>query len=93
MQEMNDRRYYIAGSAVFLKRVVKEREPVLGDQVIWDDGDLEMHLHYIHYNPVKHGYVTDPRDWKESSYIEWEKRGLYPPVFGWNEPRDVNWGE
>jgi len=42
---------------------------------------------------VKHGYVKDPRDWPYSSYIEWEKRGLYPPDFDWNEPKDVDWGE
>jgi len=63
------------------------------DYVIRDDRDFEMHLHYIHFNPVKHEYVTDPREWKNSSYIEWEKRGLYPPAFGWDEPNDVNWGE
>lgn len=51
------------------------------DHVIRDDRDLENHLHYIHFNPVKHGYVKDPRNWQHSSYIEWEKRGLYPPAF------------
>jgi len=63
------------------------------DHVIRDDRDFENHLHYIHYNPVKHGYVTDPRDWKDSSYIEWEKRGLYPVPSNWDEPKDFNWGE
>ena len=63
------------------------------DHVIRDDRDFENHLHYIHYNPVKHRYVEDPRNWKDSSYIEWEKRGLYPPAFGWDEPDDIDWGE
>lgn len=63
------------------------------DHVIRDDKDFESHLHYIHYNPVKHGYVKAPRDWKDSSYVEWEKRGVYPPAFGWDEPDDINWGE
>jgi len=63
------------------------------DHVIRDDRDLENHLHYIHYNPVKHGYVSDPRSWNESSYTEWEQRGLYPPAFKWEEPRDIMWGE
>ena len=63
------------------------------DHVIRDDKDFENHLHYIHYNPVKHGYVTDPRNWVDSSYVEWEKLGLYPPPFNWNEPKDVDWGE
>ena len=63
------------------------------DHVIRDDRDLENHLHYIHLNPVKHGYVTDPREWKDSSYVEWEKRGLYSLPFKWEEPKDFNWGE
>ena len=63
------------------------------DHVIRDDRDLENHLHYIHFNPVKHGYVSDPRDWPESSYVEWEKRGLYPSSFLLDEPQGINWGE
>lgn len=63
------------------------------DHVIRDDKDFENHLQYIHYNPVKHGYVTDPRDWVDSSYMEWEKLDLYPPPFDWDEPKDVDWGE
>jgi putative transposase len=63
------------------------------DHVIRDDKDLENHLHYIHFNPVKHGYVRDPRDWRDSSYIGWEKRGLYPSPFNWDEPDHMDWGE
>lgn len=63
------------------------------DHVIRDDRDFENHLHYIHLNPVKHGYVKDPRTWKYSSYIEWEKRGVYPPAFEWGEPKNIDWGE
>ena len=63
------------------------------DHIIRDDRDFENHLHYIHYNPVKHGYVSDPRAWKYSSYFEWENRGLYPPAFKWDGPSGVDWGE
>jgi len=63
------------------------------DHVIRDDRDFENHLHYIHFNPVKHGLVKDPRAWTDSSYIEWEKRGLYPSTFKWDEPKNINWGE
>ena len=63
------------------------------DLVIRDDRDFENHLHYIHYNPVKHAYVNDPRNWKDSSYIEWEQRGLYPAAFLWDEPKNMLWGE
>lgn len=63
------------------------------DHVIRDDKDFENHLHYIHYNPIRHGLVKDPGDWKDSSYFEWEKRGLYPSAFHWEEPKDIDWGE
>lgn len=63
------------------------------DHVIRDDRDFENHLHYIHFNPVKYGCVKDPRDWRDSSYLEWERRGLYPPAFDWEEPTNINWGE
>ena len=63
------------------------------DHVIRDDRDFENHLHYIHYNPVEHGYVNDPRNWQDSSHLEWEKRGLYPSTFGWQEPNNIEWGE
>ncbi len=61
------------------------------DHVIRDDRDFENHLHYIHFNPVKHGYACDPRECKDSSYLEWEKRGLYPAPFAWEEPSEINW--
>lgn len=40
----------------------------------------ETHLHtafnYIHYNPVKHGYVTDPYNWPWSSlHMYYEEKG------------------
>ncbi len=37
------------------------------DKALWTDGDLWSRINYIHGNPVKHGYVEDPRDWPWSS--------------------------
>ncbi len=37
---------------------------------IRDENDLARHVDYIHYNPVKHGYVSNPVDWPYSS-IHW----------------------
>jgi putative transposase len=34
---------------------------------IRDDDDLMRHVDYIHYNPVKHGYVSQAQDWRYSS--------------------------
>jgi putative transposase len=34
---------------------------------IRDEPDYLAHVEYIHNNPVKHGYVTDARQWPHSS--------------------------
>lgn len=43
------------------------------EHAIRDERDLEMHVNYIHFNPVKHGYVTDVNDWPYSSWHRWKK--------------------
>jgi len=52
------------------------------DNVIRDEVDFERHLDYIHYNPVKHGYVDCPHDWPFSSFHRWVGRGVYPRTWG-----------
>jgi putative transposase len=37
------------------------------EHTIRDDADYASHVDYIHYNPVKHGYVKRPADWVYSS--------------------------
>lgn len=63
------------------------------DHIIRDENDLENHIHYIHVNPQKHGYVDDPFEWKYSSISEWEKRGVYASGVVWKEPKGNIWGE
>jgi putative transposase len=36
------------------------------DHIIRDSPDLQRHIDYIHYNPVKHGLVTDPFEYEHS---------------------------
>ena len=36
-----------------------------------------VHFHYIHYNPVKHGYVKTPSMWQYSSIIDVNKLNEY----------------
>jgi putative transposase len=45
---------------------------------IRDERDYQNHVDYIHYNPVKHGYVQSAKDWPYSSFHQWAKRGMYP---------------
>ncbi|MCK5718863.1 MAG: transposase [Thiomargarita sp.] len=48
------------------------------EHVIRDEEDYTRHVEYIHYNPVKHGYVDNVKDWKYSSFHHWVARGIYP---------------
>ena len=45
------------------------------EHVIRDDADLEQHIDYIHFNPVKHGHVTRVADWPHSSFHRFVARG------------------
>jgi len=38
------------------------------DTCIRDEAGMWTRFNYIHYNPVKHGYVDKPEDWPFSSY-------------------------
>jgi len=53
------------------------------DHIVKDQEDFNRHLDYIHYNPVKHGYVVRPIDYSFSSFPEYVERGVYGP--GWGE--------
>lgn len=50
------------------------------DHIIRSEEDLNRHLDYIHYNPMKH-YNIAPKDWKFSSFNKFVKLGIY----------DINW--
>ncbi len=47
-----------------------------------DPRDLNHHIDYIHYNPVKHGYVTRPSDWPYSSIHRFITDGTLPADWG-----------
>ena len=57
-------------------------QPRFWEHTIRDDRDFKQHVDYIHYNPVKHGLVSSPRDWPYSTFHEYASRGLY----------DIDWG-
>jgi putative transposase len=52
------------------------------EHAIRDDADLERHVDYIHFNPVKHGYVTRVCDWPHSTFHHYVARGLLPENWG-----------
>jgi len=48
-------------------------------QMIFNEEVLIQKLEYIHYNPVKRGYIEDPAHWCYSSYKDYtEGKGLLP---------------
>jgi putative transposase len=59
------------------------------DHVIRNDKDWARHMDYIHYNPVKHGFVLKPEDWDYSSYLDCVKQGLYEIGWGWNDVEPI----
>lgn len=49
------------------------------EHTIRDDDDLARHINYIHFNPVKHGLVTEVEDWRWSSFHRFMREGYYGP--------------
>ncbi len=55
------------------------------EHLIRDERDLTRHVEYIHFNPVKHGLVSSPSEWKYSSFLRYVQDGMYPMDWGLNE--------
>ncbi|MFZ5980732.1 MAG: REP-associated tyrosine transposase, partial [Candidatus Zixiibacteriota bacterium] len=55
------------------------------DHIIRNQQDMNRHIDYIHYNPVKHGLVESPFSWKESSIHEYGIKGYYSSDWGQRE--------
>ena len=66
----------------------KKQEQAIWQRRFWehrirDEEDFARHLEYIHYNPVRHGLATAPKDWEYSSFHRYVRRGIY----------DIEWGD
>ncbi len=60
----------------------KKREKGIWQRRFWEhyirnEEDWRRHVDYIHFNPVKHGYVSEPQDWPYSSYPQAVRKGWY----------------
>ena len=65
----------------------RKREKGIWQRRFWeheirDDADLERHVDYLHYNPVKHGLVSRVADWTHSSFHRYVKSGMLPMDWG-----------
>lgn len=52
------------------------------EHTIKDEEDFARHFDYIHYNPVKHGYVKKAADWKWSSFHRYLRLGYFDEDWG-----------
>jgi putative transposase len=66
------------------------------EHCIRDELDFQRHLDYIHWNPVKHGYVKRVIDWPYSTFHRFLNNGIYPPDWGGineGDVKDIGFGE
>lgn len=61
--------------------------------LIMNQEDFNRHCDYIHWNPVKHGWVDRVIDWPYSSFHQYVKQGIYPPTWASSLGIDDEWGE
>ncbi len=64
------------------------------EHLIRDDNDFKKHVDYIHYNPVKHGYVKMAVDWPYSTVHQFIKRGVLDKAWAGDcGESDIGFGE
>jgi putative transposase len=66
---------------------LKHRESTIWQRRFWehrirDELDFERHLDYIHFNPVKHGYVNRAASWPYSTIHRYVRHGHYAADWG-----------
>ena len=52
-------------------------QPRFWEHLIRDGDDLNAHIDYVHWNPVKHGYAACPHLYPYSSFRRWVEGGFY----------------
>jgi len=60
---------------------------------IRDERDLNTHIDYIHYNPVKHRHTSSPIDWPYSSIHRYIRQGLVAKDWGATGELEGRFGE
>lgn len=63
---------------------LRQREKGIWQRRFWehqirDEEDLQRHVDYVHFNPVKHGLVQRVADWEYSSFHQWVSREMLSP--------------
>ena len=55
------------------------------DHIIRSQDDMNRHIDYIHYNPVKHRLADSPKDYRLSSFRKFYKQSQYDSDWRANE--------
>ena len=63
------------------------------EHLIRDEEDRARHIDYLHWNPVKHGWVRGVVDWPHSSFHRYVRRGVYPRDWGGGALLNIEGGE
>ncbi|NOT10267.1 MAG: transposase [Methylococcaceae bacterium] len=63
------------------------------EHTIKDDKDYAAHMDYIHYNPVKHGWVETVKEWPYSTFHSLVEKGVYPIDWAVSSVDCINAGE
>jgi putative transposase len=63
------------------------------EHTVRDAADYARHVDYIHNNPAKHGYVTNPGDWPYSSLHRFIRQGILADGWGGSGDADRSFGE
>jgi len=80
-------RHRLEKSGLMTLRRLEKSQSTLWQNRFWehrirDDDDMEKHVNYVHWNPVKHGHVRNPADWPYSSIHRYIEGGLISPQWG-----------
>jgi putative transposase len=96
IKAMFSRQYRQAGgfSGEISASKIQKGEVGLWQRRFWEHAlrnpeDFHRHLDYIHFNPVKHGWVGSVADWPWSSFHRYVGMGYYPADWGTCPPEDL----
>jgi putative transposase len=62
------------------------------EHTIRDDWDYRAHMDYVHFNPVKHGFVAHPADWPYSTFRKCVALGLYDAAWAPADNENISSG-
>ncbi len=82
----------------FTKSLIKEGVKITkdhrGEYHLWqrrfwehrirDESDFQAHIDYIHFNPVKHGYVSSAKEWPYSSFHRYVQNKVLQENWGYD---------